>query len=66
MFGSGGVLVHVFTSFRHLLLRNRVSYGGVYLVLGRNLYSESGTPIFRQLLLDFRQFLISPDDKYHI
>jgi hypothetical protein len=25
MSGSGGVLVHVFTSFRHLLLRNRVS-----------------------------------------
>jgi len=25
MSGSGGVLVHVFTAFRHLLLRNRDS-----------------------------------------
>jgi hypothetical protein len=37
MSGSGGVLVHVFTAFRHLLLRNRVSYGGGYLVLDWNL-----------------------------
>lgn len=40
-------------SFVHLLLRNRGSYSGGYLVLGRNLYSESGTPIFRKLFLDF-------------
>jgi len=34
MSGSGGVIVHVFTAFRHLLLRNRVSIGDLLLGLG--------------------------------
>jgi hypothetical protein len=42
MSGSGGVLVHVFTAFRHLLLRNRVSIGDLLLGLGIGLIHFKG------------------------